>query len=291
MAVLDFTPKMPGQLITHPNGQTSHVVIDDFTDPWETPETIFIQPGFGRHHGFWYHWIPALARHYRVVRRDLRGHGYSSCPGPDYDYSLETVLAEIVDTLDQLHLEKVHVLGESTGGMVAVAFAGNYPSRCLSLTTCATPTHLPQSAQTEWAVGYPNWETACRKLGSKAYMETLSKMPGGIGQDDLPYNRWWGEQIGISTGEGLARYARFLSTLDIRPFYQDVERAKLPVLILAPTQSRNTSIMDQKQQQRSMEGSKLVEINGRGHEIYVDKAAECQQALLNFIRSVRKEVV
>lgn len=44
------------------------------------------------------------------MRRDLRGHAHSSCPGPDYDYSLETVLGEIVDLLDQLGIQKVHVL-------------------------------------------------------------------------------------------------------------------------------------------------------------------------------------
>jgi pimeloyl-ACP methyl ester carboxylesterase len=94
-----------------------------------------------------------LARHYRVVRRDLRGRGLSSCPGPDYDYSLDTVLGEIADTLDQLGLEKVHILGESTGGMIAVAFAGKFPDRCHSLITCATPTHLPESFQKEQAQG------------------------------------------------------------------------------------------------------------------------------------------
>lgn len=39
----------------HPNGQTTHVVVDDYTDPWTEPETILIQGGFARHSAFWYH--------------------------------------------------------------------------------------------------------------------------------------------------------------------------------------------------------------------------------------------
>jgi pimeloyl-ACP methyl ester carboxylesterase len=189
--------------MTHPNGPTTHVVIDDFTDPWKPSETILIQPGFGRHYAFWYHRIPVLARHYRVVRRDLRGHGLSSCPGPDYDYSLDTILGEIADTLDQLGLEKVHILGESTGGMIAVAFAGKFPDRCHSLITCATPTHLPESFQKEQAQGRKDWETACRTMGSKAIMRGLSSLPGGIGQPDPEYSKWWMEQVSLTRGEDL----------------------------------------------------------------------------------------
>lgn len=280
----------PGQLITHPNGQTTHVVINDFTDPWKPSETIMIQPGFGRHAAFWYHWIPALARYYKVVRRDLRGHGFSSCPEPGsgYDYSLDTILGEMVDTLDQLKIDRVHLLGESTGGMIAVAFAAKFPQRCRSLITCATPTHLPDSAKTEWAQGRESWEAACRTMGSREFMKGLSKMPNSIGQPDPAYSEWWLDQVSLSSGEAFAQYAGFLRTLEIRPFYPQIDTKTLPVLILAPTKSRNTSLEDQKQQHESIPGSKLVIVDGVGHEIFVDKAEECQEAVLQFLGAVKE---
>jgi len=62
--------------------------VDDFTDPWVTEkETVWLQHGVGRSTKFWYHWVPALARHYRVVRRDMRGHGQSADPGPNHTWS------------------------------------------------------------------------------------------------------------------------------------------------------------------------------------------------------------
>jgi len=114
--------------VQHPNGQETHYILDSFVDPWKSSETILIQHGFGRHAEFWYHWIPVLARRYRVIRRDLRGHGRSSYPGPkdSYVYDLDTILGEIVDTLDQLGVEKVHFLGESTGGMLGEILAAKY---------------------------------------------------------------------------------------------------------------------------------------------------------------------
>lgn len=111
--------------VLHPNGQRSHYIENNFTDPWKQHDTIFIQHGFGRHAEFWYHWIPILSRQYRVIRRDLRGHGFSSYPksGEAYAYTTDTILDEIIDTLDQLRVKKVHFLGESTGGMLGEILA------------------------------------------------------------------------------------------------------------------------------------------------------------------------
>lgn len=191
--------------------------------------------------------------------------------------------------LDQLGLEKVHFLGESTGGMIGVAFAARHPDRLHSLILCATPTHLPPSAQEMWAMGHKDWETACRTLGARGFCEGLAKIPGVLGQPDPDYNTWWREQVGVSSGEGLASYAGFLSKLDVRPMHGLINTLKVPVLILAPTRSRNTSLDDQKQLNEAITGSKMVVIDGLGHEIFVDKGEECQEAVLEFANSLEKQ--
>jgi pimeloyl-ACP methyl ester carboxylesterase len=67
--------------------------VDDYTDPWVTEkETVWLQHGVGRSTKFWYHWVPALARHYRVVRRDMRGHGQSADPGPNHTWSIDELI-------------------------------------------------------------------------------------------------------------------------------------------------------------------------------------------------------
>jgi len=42
--------------------------------------------------------------------------------------------------------------------------------------------------------------------------------------------------------------------------------------------------------QKGIKGSKIVFINGAGHEIYVDKAQDCFKELDSFIQSLRKKV-
>ncbi|EUC39415.1 hypothetical protein COCCADRAFT_31782 [Bipolaris zeicola 26-R-13] len=286
--------------ILHANGQKSHYVLNDFTDPWKPHETILIQHGFGRHSAFWYHWIPALSRHYRVVRRDLRGHGYSSYPGQkqtvsstengivendkkeekDYVYNVDTIIGEIIDTLDQLGLQKVHFLGESTSGILGEILAARHPERLLSLTVCSSPTHLPPPALQMFAFGHKDWPTACRQLGARGWTEALARVPGTIPISDSEYLPWYLGQVEVSDGEGLAQYAEFLSTLDARPW---LERIKVSTLILSPTHSAAIKVEDMKALRDTIPGSQLVPISEPGHEIYVTAAEECQQAFLGFL--------
>lgn len=274
------------KFITHPNGQISHVVDDNFTDPWKPCETILIQHGFARHSAFWYHWIPLLSRQYRVIRRDARGHGLSSSPSRDdnYDYSLDTILSEILDTMDQLGVQKVHFLGESTSGMVAEALAAKHPERLHSLIICSSPTYLPPQALSMFSFGRPSWQEACIELGSRGWGEALSKLPGTVSIPDERYVEWWVSQVAVSTGEGLAGYAGFLSSLDARPF---LEQIKTPTLILAPANSAATTLEEQRMVQEKIEGSRLAVIHGTGHEIYVEMAEDCQREVLEFLRSLK----
>jgi pimeloyl-ACP methyl ester carboxylesterase len=65
-----------------------------------------------------------FSRFYQVVSLDLRNHGLS----PHSDYQDFAAMAEDVYELCQrLELDKVHVLGHSLGGKVAMQFASSYP--------------------------------------------------------------------------------------------------------------------------------------------------------------------
>ncbi|PVH78056.1 alpha/beta-hydrolase [Cadophora sp. DSE1049] len=273
--------------ITHPNGQRTHYLEDDFTDPWKPAETIVIQHGFARHAAFWYHWIPVLSRHYRVVRRDARGHGHSSYPPfpntTTYDYSVETIVDEVVDTLDQLDLRKVHFIGESTSGILGCILAAKYPERLHSLTLCSSPTVLPPVAQALFAFGQRDWPTACLQLGSRGWGEQLAKLPGTLSIPDQEYVKWWIDQVEVSHSEGLAGYADFLCKIDCRDVLKDI---KVPTLILAPMRSAATSVEEQRSIQASIPGARLELIDAAGHEIYVQKPEDCQKEFLNFVQGL-----
>lgn len=264
--------------IKHPNGQVSHCVIDDFTDPWKSSEIILIQHGFGRNYAFWYHWVPVLASKYKVIRRDLRGHGLSSTPSGEY--SLDAILEEIVDVIDQLDLHKVHFLGESTSDMLGEALAAKYPGRLHSLIICSAPSYLPPAALNMFVFGHENWQTALLTLGSRGWATALAHLPGTV-DSDPDYTRWWVDQVALSTSLGLSGYAKFLSTLDARPV---LPKVAVRTLILAPSQSAATKLEEQQWIQSQIPGAELVVINAPGHEIYVQNPQDCQKAIFAFLK-------
>ncbi|KPM40142.1 hypothetical protein AK830_g6431 [Neonectria ditissima] len=271
------------KILIHPNGQTTAYIQDNYTDPWKPAETILIQHGFARTADHFYHWVPALARRYNVIRRDLRGHGYSSYPGStqDYDYSTATILEEIKDTLDQLHLQRVHFLGESTSGMLAEAFAATYPDRVSSVIVCSSPTHLPLAAQQFLAFGVESWPEACRR-GSRDWAEKLAASPGTIASADPGYIKWWIDQVAVSDGEGLAGYAEFLGRLDSRPYLSKIQA---PMLILAPSSSALVSVQSMEDLLAQVKTAKVQLIQSQGHEIYLEP--ESQRAVLQFLDELK----
>jgi pimeloyl-ACP methyl ester carboxylesterase len=280
-------PSLPlrREIIHHPNGQSTAYIHDTFTDPWVPSETILIQHGFCRTAAHFYHWVPALARKYNVIRRELRGHGGSSFPLPSdsYDYSTETIIAEIVDTLDQLGLEKVHFLGESTSGMLAEIFAATHPDRVASIIVCSSPTYLPEAGQKFLAFGESSWPEACRTLGSRGWAERLASAKNTLGSSDPAYKQWFVDRVSESNGEGLAGYAEFLCKLDSRPYLKDV---KAPMLILAPTNSAMLTVEAMREVAAQIPSAKLKLIESAGHEIYCEQAEACQGAVLEFLEGL-----
>lgn len=231
-------------------------------------------------------WVPVLAKHYKVIRRDARGHGASSVPGVDYKYDIDTILDEILDTLDQLGCQKVHYIGESTGGIFGEFLAARNPERLRSLTICSSPLYMPAAAQEMLAFGHQDWPTACRELGSRGWGEAVMKV---LGQDQAPdkaFLEWWLNQVSRASGDGLGDHAKLLcdESFDARRIMKDI---KVPMLMLTPGNSKLVNIDEQKQL-KDAAGARMEIITGIGHEIYIDQAEQCQQKYLEFLKSLAR---
>ena len=108
--------------------------VDDFTDPWKTPDTIVMLPGCRKPRQVFYAWIPTLAREFQVIRPHLRGH-WDSTPAPaDYPWTVDGMVKDLKNFLDALGLDKVHLVGESLGGLLGFHFAYRYSERLKTLT-------------------------------------------------------------------------------------------------------------------------------------------------------------
>src|SRR5260221_1291244 len=90
--------------------------IDDYTDPWKKPDVVLmLHSAMGRAHRY-YGMAPVLARHFRVVRVDLRGHGETQVPPAGEPLTMERLMQDATELLDHLQVDRAHVVGKSARG-------------------------------------------------------------------------------------------------------------------------------------------------------------------------------
>jgi pimeloyl-ACP methyl ester carboxylesterase len=81
-------------------------------------------------------WEPQMryfARRYRCIAYNARGYPPSAVPAPGLGYSQARAAADIRCVLDQLKIDKAHVVGLSMGGLAVLHFGLTYPARARSL--------------------------------------------------------------------------------------------------------------------------------------------------------------
>ena len=79
--------------------------------------------------------IKELVQKHRVISLDLPGHGESEKSESKDAYGLQMV-HDVARILEQLKVQKAHIVGYSLGGMVALKFAAVHSDMTLSVTLC-----------------------------------------------------------------------------------------------------------------------------------------------------------
>lgn len=86
-----------------------------------------------------------INKNMRLIVPDLRGHGQSSMPAagqckdaPERCFSQDKFAEDVLDLLDQLRIENVHVVGHSMGSIIAQTLALNHKERVTSMTLIGT---------------------------------------------------------------------------------------------------------------------------------------------------------
>jgi pimeloyl-ACP methyl ester carboxylesterase len=101
---------------------------------------VVLLHGFPQHSGSWDRVRPALvAAGHRVVLLDQRGYSPGARPAGRRPYVLAEAAADVLALLDELGIERAHVVGHDWGGAVGWRLAATAPARLHSLTSVSTP--------------------------------------------------------------------------------------------------------------------------------------------------------
>jgi pimeloyl-ACP methyl ester carboxylesterase len=81
----------------------------------------------------WESQVRHFARRYRCITFNARGYPPSEVPEDDEKYSQDRACEDIKAVIDELEIDKAHVVGLSMGGFAALHFGFTYPDRARSL--------------------------------------------------------------------------------------------------------------------------------------------------------------
>ena len=223
----------------------------------------------------WDEQAAALKSNFRVLRYDQRGHGGTEVPAGRYAF--DTLLDDALGLLDALGIAKAHFAGLSMGGATALGLAERHPDRLDKVIVCDSPCQsTPQSSQ--------QWEeriAVAQKQGIDALVEptvgrwfppdTLAKNP--------PHLDKVRAMIRATPVNGFIGCAAALADHD---YASAVATARRPVLFLVGEKDGATPAAMRKLHEK-LAGSRFAELPGAGHISNMDRPAEFNRALQDFL--------
>lgn len=247
------------------------------------------------------HNIPVLARHYRVIAPDLRGHGLSThCEhealAPDF-YTFDQISEDITQLLAALKVDRFWLFGQAFWGVsAALSLFNRFPERVRGIVTAATgmiptdPGEKPYEKLGE--VGKRNF----------LRMHQLAREQGmmAVYEDRRQSGQFWSRKV-LDSPDILAEFAeahRLTSPLAFVqiPHFSHQRRAQvsakleargLPLLLLLGEQdSHNAASI--KTMRADYSRAQVVMLPDCGHYPSIENAHDFNHALLNFYAGARR---
>jgi 3-oxoadipate enol-lactonase len=251
-------------------------LVDDYTDPWREPATVLMLHGNAESSAAWYAWVPTLARHYRVVRPDMRGFGASTPMPRDYPWTLDVLIDDFCRLMDYLDVERFHLVGAKIGGTIARAFAARRPEHVRTLTVAGTPPPFREGA----AERVPELIRVFEQQGVEHWAR--ESMAGRLGSAFPPEGvEWWTRFMGRTAASTQIGFMPTIACADIR---EDVPRIACPTLVITTEGSGLAGVEETRAWQETIRDSELLVLPGDAFHVAATDPERCAQATLDFIR-------
>ncbi len=230
---------------------------------------------------------PELHNRRPVLVLDQRGHGKS--PKPKNGYTPTDYARDLKALLDLIGWEKVHIVGHSMGGRVALRFCSLFPERAVSLTledsgVDARPERVTWIQDLLASIPTP---FATREDAKKFFAENFKDDPmtGGFLHMNLEAQAngsldWRFHAPGMIETVETGR-----STDAMR----ELAKLQQPVLLVRGSLSKEFPFAEAKFMSETRDRIRLVTIEGAGHFVHAEKPLEFTKALAVFLEQVEHE--
>jgi pimeloyl-ACP methyl ester carboxylesterase len=256
-------PKRP-KATTAPTVITEFVKLDDITmyyAEYGAGEPLILLHGGMDSADYWSLQVKDFAQHYRGITPDSRGHGRTT--DSDAPLSIHLMAEDIVRLMDYLNLDSALIVGWSFGGVMGLDMAIHHPERVRALVAYAAFTS-PDGLKPEVIAFFRNAEPEVLQAEFGDEYKRLSSTP-----EHLPV---------------LAEQVRTLMLTE--PNFTEAELAaiKSPTLVLDGEDDEGVRIDHVKEFAQAIPGAELILMPGTGHYAPIQKAADFNKIVLEFLK-------
>lgn len=254
-------------------------------------EPVILLHGFSVNTAYWSQTgvTAKLAEHYRVIAMDLRGHGRTFVEGEPKAFDAATIGDDIEVLADRLAIERFHLVGHSTGGMVAVRYGLENRERLASLILIGT------SSATVLGSGHPEIRRQALEIFARIYenhswdqiFAHIRQLPGPLLYHLNQYpdrDRLWQSVENIcrlGDPDTLAAFARsFYSDPD--PRLEGLRRISCPTLILVGEHDK-LFLKPSELMAQAIPQAKYVILKGVGHMTAIEAPKRTADEILTFL--------
>ncbi|MGH9862627.1 MAG: alpha/beta fold hydrolase [Candidatus Acidiferrales bacterium] len=242
---------------------------------------VVLLHAFPLHRGMWAAQREELARNYRVITPDFRGHGESGAA--DEDSTMERLAEDVRGLLDELGLERVVLGGLSMGGYVAFAFYRRYAKRVAALILADTRAgaDTPEAHKGRYELA-----AVAEHQGSEAVAERLlTRLFAPITPDRQPaVVAAAREMIRAASPAGIARALRGMAARpDSTPLLRKIN---CPTLVMVGAEDALTPLAEAEAMAKSIHGAQFEMLRGAGHLSNLEQPAKFTKRLGDFLESL-----
>jgi 3-oxoadipate enol-lactonase len=236
---------------------------------------LVLSNGLGTELSMWDAQIPALARAFRVMRYDARGHGASSTPSQPF--SIEHLGRDVLALLDCAGVARAHFCGLSMGGMIGMWLGINAPDRLNSLVLANTAALIGPPAM--WneridvvsakgmkaisAAAVARWFTA----------DFITRQPGAVAEVKAAMER--------TSADGYVACCAAIRDADFRDAIASI---RTPVLVISGAHDVATPPADALYLAQRIAGSRSLTLD-TAHLSNIESSREFSEALRSFCRA------
>ncbi len=285
-----FLHAQEGKMIKTINGDFS--IIDKGVG---TP--VLLLHGFPDSKELWEYQIPVLLKAgFRVIAPDLRGYENSPSPLEKEKYAMPILMNDVIGILDELKLDKVHLIGHDWGAALSWNLVKFYEQRFNSLTVLS--------------VGFPGNPAWFSKEQRQKSSYILLFLQEGIAEKTLAENNW------KMTKEAFGRHKQFKkilqrfqesntlttalnwyrgnlqdfpkqSNVDYQPSNKqpEISQKKIEIPVLGIWSTMDIALTEDQMTQSTAYATNFTykKIEGAGHWMMLDKPDVVNSLILNFL--------